>query len=593
MIRRLAQSESALAGVLLVAMVLLPFVEILLRNFFGSGIPGSILLGQHLNLWIGFMGAAIAAKEGKLLTLATGKLLPEGRWRRAAQIFSAAVTAAISTLLCRGGIEVVQLDLSGEIALGIPIWVTRLILPVAFALIAVRVVWRAGDGGVARALASSGVVVGVLLSFSPQILEALPAWPGILLILVATVLGGPIFVAVGGIAVALWMSEGIPLGVIPHQAYDLTQSPFLSAIPLFTVAGFLFAEGAAARRLLRVSRALFGWVPGGTAVVCTVVCAFFTVFTGGSGVTILALGGLLFLTLEQDGYREKFSLGLLTASGSLGLLFPPALPLILYSVVAGIEPEKMFIGGILPGLLLLVLIGGWCIREGIRRGVSRTRFDLREVRGSIWSAKWELILPMLILFAYLRGYATLVETSAAAALYAFVVQCLFHRDVSIRRGLPDVLHRSVVLFGGVLIILAVAKGLSKFMVRESIPDQLFEWTQGHIESPIVFLLGLNVFLLIVGCFLDIFSATMVVVPLIIPIAAAYDVSAVHLGIIFVANMELGYLTPPVGMNLFLASYRFERPVMTVCRAALPMFWILAVGVLLITYIPILTTWYEG
>jgi len=366
-------------------------------------------------------------------------------------------------------------------------------------------------------------------------------------------------------------------------------SPHLPAIPLFTLTGFLLAEGGAAQRLMRLFRALFGWVPGGTAVVCASLCAFMTVFTGGSGVTILVLGGLLFQALRADGYADRFSLGLLTASGSLGLLFPPALPLILFGIVAQVPIGDLFIGAVLPGILLVALIAAWGVREGLINGTRRTSFNWSEARAAMWESKFEILLPVVLLTAIIGGFATLTESAALTVLYAFVTQTFVHRDLSVRSDLLRVLRECLVLLGGVLLIFAVAMGLTSYLVDAEVPARLVEFAQARIESRLVFLLCLNVFLLLVGCLMDIFSATVVVVPLIAPLGVAYGIDPVHLGIIFIANLELGYLTPPVGLNLFLASYRFDRPLLEVYRAAVPMLLVLGVGVLLITYLPWLTT----
>jgi len=579
------------ASLALAGMVILPLLEIPARTFFRSGIPGSGPIVQHLTLWVCFLGAALAAREGRLLSLATGKMLPEGKLRTTAHVFSSAVAAGVSALLCRAGIELllIERDAGTSVTAALPTWVAMLVLPFAFGVIALRLVWRAGDGWATRLPTAFGLVAGVVVGQFYPLLEGTPRWPGLMLILAGTLLGGPIFAALGGIAVLLFMIDGVPPAAILIETYRLTVHPTLAAIPLFTFVGFLLAEGEASRRLVRLFRAFFGWMPGGTAVVCAVVCAFFTVPTGGSGVTILALGGLLLQALTRDRYRERFSIGLLTASGSLGLLLPPALPLILYGIVARAPIEDLFIGGILPGLLLVSLIAAWGVREGLVNRVPRTRFDWKEARAAVWEAKWELLLPVLVAVALFGGFATLVEAAALIVLYTFLVQCVVHRDLSVRRDLLRVFHQCLVLIGGVLLILGVAMGFTSYMVDAQIPARALELVQSHIDSPLVFLLCLNVFLLLVGCVMDIFSATVVVVPLIVPIGLAFGIDPVHLGIIFIANLELGYLTPPVGLNLFLASYRFERPLLEVYRAAIPMLLILAFGVLLITYFPPLTT----
>ncbi len=587
----LARLEDLTATVAIAGVGLLPLAELLVRRFFGVGIPGAGPFVQHLTLWVGFVGAAIAAREGKLLALATGTFLPEGRVRRAADVFAATVGAAIAMLLALGGIELVRMerDAGTIIAAHVRAWTAQIVLPLSFGLIALRLVWRASRRWPGRAIASAGILVALALARVPALIEGWPAWPFLALIVIAAALGAPIFAVLGGSAVLLFMIGGIPPAAVLVETYSLSVSPTLPAIPLFTLAGFLLAEGRASERLLRVFRAWVGWLPGGTAVVCAVLCAFFTVFTGGSGVTILALGGLLFPALVRDGYRERFALGLLTASGSLGLLWPPALPLILYGIVAQIAIEDLFIGGLVPGVLLISLIAAWGMREALVTGAGRTPFVGREALAALWATKWELLLPALILIAIFSGLATIVEASALAALYAFVVQCVIHRDLAIRRDLLRVFVECVSLVGGVVVILGVAVGLTNYLVDAQIPARLLQWTQEHVQSRWIFLLGLNGFLLVVGCLMDIFSAIVVVVPLIVPLGAAFGVHPVHLGIIFIANLELGYLTPPVGLNLFLSAYRFKRPVLEVARASLPMLAILGIGVLLITYVPALTT----
>lgn len=570
-------------------MVCLPLTEIVSRRFFGGGIPGAIPFTQHLTLWVGFLGAALAATEGKLLSLATGELIPEGRFREVARAFAFAVGAGVSAMLFWASVEMIRLDKEAglELAAGVPVWVAQLALPIGFGLIALRLVWKSSERMWGRLPAALGLAAGCWIGLQPALLEFRPAWPALVILLLASLLGGPLFVAIGGTAAFLFLSQGISVAAVPVETYRLVVSPTLPAIPLFTLAGFLLAEGKSSLRLLEVFRGFFGWIPGGTAVVCAVVCAFFTAFTGGSGVTILALGGLLATALKEDGYREEFSLGLLTSSGSLGLLFPPALPLILYGIVASIPIEDLFIGGLVPGVLLVLLLAAWGIREGKRGNSRRVPFAGKEALKALWRGKWELLLPVVVLVAIFSGWATPVEASAVAALYAFLLQTVIHRDLPLSE-VPGVLRRCVVLVGGVLIILGVALGLTNYLVDAEVPSRIVDWAQGHISSPLVFLLCLNLFLLVVGCLMDIFSAIVVVVPLIVPLGVAFGIHPVHLAIIFVANLELGYLTPPVGLNLFLASYRFEKPLMTIYRATLPMLVILGVGVLLITYLPALT-----
>ena len=589
--RRLFDSlEGSLAALALLAIVGLMLAEMVLRPF-GSNVPGALPMVQHLTLWLAFLGAALAASEGQLLAVATGELLPAGRPRRFAHIFAAAVGAAISALLTRASWEFLQSEKeAGEIvAYGIPVWVALLVLPLSLGLIALRLVWRAGEGWPARLGAGLGLAAGLLIGASPQWLEGMPLWPIVVVLVAAMLLGSPLFAVLGGAAVLLFLRDAVPMAAVPVETYRLAVSPTLPAIPLFTLTGFLLAEGRASQRLVAVFRALFGFIPGGTAVMTAIVCAFFTVFTGGSGVTILALGALLFQTLKADGYPERFSLGLLTTAGSLGLLLPPALPLILYGIVAEQPIDRLFIGGILPGLLMIALIAIWGVRVGIRSGAGRQAFDAKVALAALWQAKWELLLPGFLVVAILGGFATPVEASALAAIYALIVQVLIHRDLKLWSDVPRVLRHTTVLIGGVLIILCVAMGFTSYLIDARVPAQLLALVQENVHSPAVFLLLLNLFLLVVGCLMDIFSATVVVVPLIVPLGNAFGIDPIHLGILFIANLELGYLTPPVGLNLFLASYRFEKPLLEVYRAALPGLLILAIGVLLITYFPFLTT----
>ena len=596
----LHRTEELVAAFALGAMALLPLAEIVVRPIVAGGIPGSIPFVQHLTLWVGFLGAGLAARQNKLIALATATFIPEGTARQVAQGFAATVGATVSALLAWSAIDIVaiEMEVGGDIALGIPSWAFQLVLPFAFGVIAVRLGWRAGGWG-ARAAAALGILAGIWLSGTGAacglgedascVLAGGPGWPWVVLVVLSALAGAPIFTVLAGAAVFLYMVAAFDPATVPLYAYDLATEPHLPSIPLFTLTGFILAQGQSSERLLRVFRALVGWMPGGTAVVCAVVCAFFTIFTGGSGVTILALGGLLLPALLKDGYRDRFSVGLLTASGSLGLLLPPAMPLILYAIVAQTAPENLFIGGILPGVLLI----GSGSRVGHARGDRHRRGPPRlrlgggaSARSGRPSGSWPC--RSVVLGALLSGRATLVETSALTALYAAIVTGLVHRDFRLGPGLQQAFRECVVLIGGVLIILAVAKGFTAYMVDVDIPFRLLEWTQSRIESPLLFLLALNVFLLIVGCVMDIFSAIVVVVPLISTIGAAYGIDPVHLGIIFIANLELGYLTPPVGLNLFLASYRFDRPLLDVYRASVPLLVILGIGVLVITYVPWLT-----
>jgi tripartite ATP-independent transporter DctM subunit len=585
-----ARAENTLATLALGGIMLLPLAEIVLRRITSTGIPGAAPFTLNLTLWVGLLGAAIAAREGKLLTLATGEFLPKGRIADAAHVVGGFAGSAIAMMFAVGGLGLVLTERTAgdEIALGVRTWVSTLAFPIGFTLIGLRLALRSSPHWVGRAIASVGFVLGILAAYNYQFFEGGALLPWVIAILIAGALGAPIFALLGGIAMMGFFTDGSRPIVPLIKAFEELTSPSanLAAIPLFTLTGFLLAEGKSSERLLR---ALFGWAPGGTAVAAATLCAFFTLFTGGSGVTILALGGLLLPALLKEGYRERFSIGLLTASGSLGLLFPLSVPLILYGIVAqNVAIEDLFIGGLIPGVLMLALIAGLGIREAVRSGVKHAPFDIREVGHGLWEAKWEMLLPVVVLWSLLGGYATTSESAAIAALYALIVQRFIHRDLASFKDVVRVAGDCVALVGGVLIILSVAVGLTNYLVNAQIPAQLIEWTQAHIEQRWLFMLALNVFLLLVGTVMDIFSAIVVVVPLILPLADVYGIGYVHLGVIFIANLELGYLHPPLGLNLLLASYRFKKPVLEVTWATLPMLGILAIGVLLITYVPWLT-----
>ena len=586
----LARSEEFVATLAAFGVILLPLSEIVLRRLFQTGVDGEAAFAVHLTLLVGLLGGSIAARDGKLLALATGTLVPEGRWRQAAGIGAAFIGAAVSAMLVLGGIGLVQfqMEFGRAIAYGVPYWWFYLAFPVAFGLIAVRLIGRASSSWIIRSIMAAGAIGAAWFATRPDMFLEATRWPWFVLIAAAAVLGMPIFALLAGAAIIVFFAEGLNVTQVIIGGLDQLTSGDLPAIPLFTIAGFLLAEGRSSERLLRFFRAFFGWMPGGTAVVTAVFCAFFTLFTGGSGVTILALGGLLLPALLADGYRERFSLGMLTAAGSLGLLFPPSLPLILYGIVAAVPIADLFIAGFLPGTLMLGALVAFGVREGIVSGRPRQPFAWREAGAAIWIAKWELLLPVVILGSLLVG-ATTVQSSALAALFAFIVQRFIHRSIT---GLHDVLNvmgKSIALVGGILIILSVARGFTDALTFASVPEQLATWTTTNITSPWIFLLGLNVVLIVVGAIMDIFSAVIVIVPLIVPIAAAFGIDPVHLGVIFIANSELGYLTPPVGENLFVASSRFNKPILELARAMLPMYAILLAGVLLITYWPWLTT----
>lgn len=582
--------ENAINILMLIAIALLPLVEIVGRKLTGEGIPGSIDYVRHLTLWIGFLGAALAARQNRHLALAFVSLLG-GSLQRIAQGFASAVAAGASLSLAIASLQMVQADRASVSTVGVfPQWVAEIVMPLGFAVVGLCFLSQLATtaGRWALPILALGLLVIVGLPWIPPDFRSLLVAPGLALMLLAAAVGAPIFSVLGGAAVFMFFVDGVPIAAVPVEAYRIASSPILPTIPLFTLAGSILAEGQASARLVRVFRAFFGWLPGGTALATVGACAFFTTFTGGSGVTILALGGLMLPVLLRQGYGERFSLGAVTAAGSLGILFPPSLVIILYGVTSLTPINQLFVAGLAPGILLVSLVSFYAVQKGWAVVGARAEFSVREALSALWEAKWEVALPVVVLVSYFSGYATLVETAALAALYALIVECVIHRELKWGSDLPRILVECAVMVGGIMIILVSAMGLTNYLIDADIPTRGAEWVQSGIESRWAFLLALNAFLLLVGCLMDIFSAIVVVVPLIVPVAAAFNVDPVHLGIIFLANMQLGYLTPPVGMNLFLAAFRFNKPLLEVSRASLPFVVIMMIGVLVITYVPALT-----
>jgi C4-dicarboxylate transporter DctM subunit len=577
--------EDGLTAGALALMALLPAIEPVLRKLFGVGIPGTSGYVQNLTLWVAYLGAMVATREGRHLDLSTGMLRLPPPVKRVARHLVAFVSSAVTAGLLWASIQFVLAETAVPLRIGgwMPIALAEAILPVAFAAMMLRFA-LAGPGWGERVLGCLGVAAAAAIGFLLAPHAGLLLWPGIVVLVAAAFLGAPIFVALGGVALLLFFAEGVPVAAIPVETYRVVASPSIPTIPLFTLAGYLLAESGASLRLVRLFRAWFGWLPGGAAIAATLVCAFFSTFTGASGVTILALGGLLLPVLIQNGYGERFGLGLVTSTGSLGMLFPPSLAVILYGVVAHVSIPDLFKAGIGPGALMVGAICAYGVYKGIAGGVERPRFDPGEALAALWAAKWELLVPVVALFGIFGGFSTLTEAAAVTVVYVLIVETVIHRDLRPTRDLLPVLVKSATLVGGVFVILGVAMGLTNYLVDAEIPAQAAIWVKTHIDSPFLFLLALNFFLLVVGV-LDGFSAIIIAVPLVQPISAAFGIHPLHLAMIFLVNLELGYLTPPLGMNLFLASYRFERPLAEIFRSAAPFVAVLLVVLLLVTYWP--------
>ncbi len=587
---RLVTAENILVTLALAAMVVIPLAEVVLRKAFGVGISGSTSLVQHLCLVVGMLGGAIAARENRLLSLSALEMFLKGRWKSAAKIVGGSVAIAISAFLCIASAQFVQLEREAgkPLAYGIPIWAVELIIPLGFGAVTLRLIRHASEGWRGRVTATLLACVLAWVAWRPPFAPAHLVIPFLMILLVATILGVPIFVTMGGAALILFWGEDVSIVSIPTSHYGLVTNPSLPTVPLFILAGYFLAEGGASKRLIRVFDALVGQFRGGPAIMTALVCAFFTMFTGGSGVTILALGGLLMPVLLAAKYSERDALGLLTGAGSLGLLFPPCLPLILYAVIAKVPIKEIFLGGILPGILLVIMTAAWGIWKGTPTAERRV-FVWKEAREAMWAAKWELLLPVVAFAGLFSGLATPVEAAAVTALYAIIVETLIYRDLRIIRDSPRVMSECGLLVGGVFMILGVALAFTNWLVDAEVPTHALAWVQSSIHSKYVFLLLLNLVLLVAGSVMEIYAAIIVMVPLIVPIGLAFGINPIHLGIIFLANMELGFLMPPVGMNLLLASYRFKKPLAEVCWSVLPMLLVLFIGLMLITYIPQMTT----
>ena len=589
-INRLKWGEDTLAFVIFAAMTLLPVFETIARVFNTNSIPASQVLVQHFTLWIGFLGAILATRQNKLLALTKDPLFDTAEKPHFGKWIAKVTTFLVLVALTWGSWDLLKVEMKYpiDIAPNIPRWVAQLIMPVGFGLMAIQVYFKSYKKHVHRITL---IIVGFLFSLSAitdAIFDVIPVVGiGIVILIFALLNGAPIFIGLGGAAVLFFWADYTPISAIPTEAYRIVVSPTLPTIPLFTLAGYLLAESKASERMVLVFRELFGWIPGGTPVIIVILCAFFTTLTGGSGVTILALGGLLLPLLLKEGYSRSFSIGLITVSGSLGLLFPPSLPAIIYGVTAGVSVKEIFIAGLIPGILLLIMMSVWSLYQGKKEKIVPKPFNLKNAIKVSKDSKWEFLLPVLILFGVFGGFTTLVETAALTVMYIFFVEVFIYKDIKLKE-LPRIVIDCATLIGGVLIILGVAMGLTSYLIDAQIPTLMLTWAKSAIASKYTFLLMLNIFLLLVGCLMYIFSAIIVIVPLIAPLGVHFGIDPVHLAIIFIANLELGFLTPPVGMNLFLAAYRFEEDMPVIYSATLPFFLVRLLAVGLITYIPILT-----
>ncbi len=599
--KRLASADELLSSLALVLMALIPALEILLRPLMGRGIENAPVLVQHLGLVLAMFGALAAERHGHLTTLAGGARVDGARPNPLLHAFANGVAALVCGLLAMASWRLVasEIEVSHVLAYGLPLWWVQASMPLGFALLGAKL------GARCLPTAWGQLAAGLLCPLAGLLLawqfdgSALTIWSGLLLLLAALLAGAPIFSALGGLALLLFWQDGMPLASVALSHYQITVNPSLPALPLFTLAGLVFARTGAAKRLGDLFVALFGQGVTGTVLAAAVLCSCFTAFTGGSGVTILALGGLLLPLLKQAGYPERRGIGLVTSASALGVLLAPSVPLIMYAIIARVPINAMFLAGLLPAAVMvgfLLIFGGYLKRgkasEPSPQASPATPRDRRQILSAAWSAKWEILAPFVAIGSLVSGLATPTESAALTALYAVLTQSLAHRELSWRM-LGQALSESAQIIGGVLLILGMALGLTNYLIDAGIPDAAIEAVQALIPNKFVFLLALTLFLLLAGALMEIFAAIVVLVPLLLPVALSYGIDAVHFGIIFLAAMEMGFLCPPAGMNIYFSSAMFGQPVRFVALAVLPALLAIFLGTLAIAWLPVLATGLPG
>ncbi len=600
-IERLDEGLSAAA---LALMVLIALAEMVARPLLGRGVENAPVLVQHLGLVLAMLGAVAAERHGHLSSL--GNVLAhlgDTRLRAASKAFGQGSAALVCGVLALASWRLVETEMTvaHDLAYGLPAWWVQLLMPVGFALLGYKLGARCFA---AVWLGRLGALVLPALGFwlaSVYDGSALPLWPAVLLLLAALLCGAPIFAVLGGLALALFWQDGQPLAAVALSHYQITVNPSLPALPLFTLAGLVFARTGAAARLGAVFMALFGGGMAGTVVAAAVLCSFFTAFTGGSGVTILALGGLLLPLLRNAGLPEQRGISLVTSASALGVLLAPSVPLIMYAIIARVPINTMFLAGVLPAFVMvgfLLLLGGYLRRNGLEQvtvpgvavgaSIATTPIGQVGVARALWAAKWEILAPVIAIGSLVSGLATPMESAALTAAYAVITQALIHRELP-ARALGQALSDCAQVIGGVMLILGMALGLTNYLVDSGLPNDVIDWVQGMIPNKYLFLLALNVFLLAAGSLMEIYAAIVFLVPLLLPVALSYGIDPVHFGIIFLANMEMGFLAPPAGMNIYFASAMFGKAIRYVARAVLPAVIAIFMGTLAISWFPVIST----
>ncbi|GHV83563.1 TRAP transporter subunit DctM [Spirochaetia bacterium] len=595
----------------LVFLVMIPVSEAFARLVLHSGIPSSSGTVVHLLLVLGLFAGMITTEKKDHLSIGLIQYITDQKIKNAMAVISGLVSAFVCIILAFCSASFIKLGLSPWRLIGfIPDAVYALVMPLGYAIMARRFARHTNLRGAFRVIPIFAIVLGIICSLpvifkfiygfdlpkSAVYINNIFFWAAskikivvLVFLILSALTGTPLFVVIVGIALIMMQSVHGEIDVTANQIYTALTQNSIVAIPLFTLTGFFLSESRAGLRLVAAFRAWFSWMPGGMIAASVIICAFFTSFTGASGVTILALGGILYTILaENSGYPKNFSIGLLASCGSIGLLFPPSLPIILVGATTQTNILHLFAGGLIPGIILIAVMVIFSIIISFKTKIPVEKFNLKNAVFSMKGAFWEILLPFLLISGYFTGILSLVEIGAFAALYVFVIEVFVCKDISLRE-IPAVFNKAVPIIGGILSILAVSQALSYYIVDTQLPENFARWLQAAISSKWVFLLILNAALLVVGCLMDIFSAILIVLPLLVPLATAFGIDKVHLGIIFLINMEAGFLTPPVGLNLFVASYRFQKPFLEICRAVVP-FLLIQIGVvLLITFVPELST----
>ncbi|MBC7918578.1 MAG: TRAP transporter large permease subunit [Rhodoferax sp.] len=591
--------DEVIASGALMLMALIPLVEIISRPFFGKGIENSSVLTQHLGLVLAMFGAVAAERHGHLTTLGSGLgALGSTRVQQATHAFANASAALICGLLVWASWQLVQSEMEAghALAYGLPIWWVQAAMPAGFSLLGLKLGARCAQAPWLKfacgcVLVSVGVFLGAQFDGT-----AVPLWPAALWLAAVLLAGAPIFAALGGLALALFWQDALPLASVPLSHYQITVNPSLPALPLFTLAGLIFARTGAAQRLGALFVSLFGGGVMGMVCASAVMCSFFTAFTGGSGVTILALGGLLLPLLRNAGFPEKRGIGLVTSASALGVLLAPSVPLIMVAIIARVPINTMFLAGLVPAVVMvffLLVFGGYLRRSGLttdprREAPSNVPAEASHIGAAAWAAKWEILAPFVAIGSLVSGLATPTESAALTAAYALLTQTFAHREMHwllLCKTLSDCAQ----IIGGVMLILGMALGLTNYLVDAGIPDLAITWAQDVIPNKFAFLLALCVFLLLAGALMEIFAAIVVLVPLLLPVALSYGIDPVHFCIIFLAAMEMGFLCPPAGMNIYFASAMFGKPVRYVAVAVLPALLAIFLGTLVIAWVPVLAS----